>query len=236
MLHTETLQRSVGTDIHRYYSSTRLAGTKRLEDKLTSLSVNYRQVMLDSRGDTHFLSAAFTFGLPLGGNKVIDTQSSAGVGDPEFSKINISYSGNYPLKRRWDLAILLDGQLAYDALPSSERYSIGGPRFGSAYDPSEIIGDHGLASRFEISRRDMLTVQNWHITPYAFYDIATVWQYEQEAKDARETAASAGLGLHTIASYIAASIEFAKPLTRSVASEGEDGKDVRVFGNLNIRF
>jgi len=236
MLRAIGMQRNVGTYIHRYFSSTELAGVKRLEDELTSMNVNFRQVMPDARNDTHFLSASVTVGLPLGDNKVIDTQSGAGIGDPEFSKINICYNESYQLKKRWDLVIFLDGQYAYDALPSSESYSIGGPQLGSAYDPSEIIGDHGLASRFEIKRRELLTIQTRIISSCAFYDIGTVWQYKQDPKDARDTAASAGLGLQTIASYMTVSIELAKPLTRSVASEGEDGKDVRIYGILSTRF
>jgi len=234
--HTATLERNVGAYIDRYNSRTALAGVPRLQDVLTILTINYLQIGVDRDGATQSVSASVTQGLAVGDSRVVDFQLGNGVGVPDFTRVNASYGGTFPVGGYWSVSALLDGQYAGNSLPSSERYSIGGAQLGRAYDPSEITGDHGLAGLVELQRRDVLSVRNSHCNLFGFYDLGAVWQIEHETVPARASLASAGFGLRLIGPDLTASIELAQPLTRGVASEGPDGHNPRAFGSLAYRF
>jgi hemolysin activation/secretion protein len=236
LLRTSIAERTLGVYLNRYHSRTDLDGAKRLEDKLTGLNLNYRHGWIDERGATHSLTASISRGLALGDTSVIDTDLGMGVGTPGYTKMNLGYGGRYRLGRQWNLSAQLDGQYARNELPSSERYSIGGPLFGRAYDPSELTGDHALAGRMELADRDGPVWRSWRFAPYAFYDLGAVWQHGCEDKDARASAASAGLGARVHVSALSLTAELAKPLTRPVSAEGAEGDEARIFGGLNYRF
>jgi hemolysin activation/secretion protein len=234
---TMTTDKTLGAYLSHYHSRTDIAGAKRLEDRLTTANVSYRQVWLATKGATYSLTAALTRGLSWNDSAVIDTQLGAGVGSPEFTKLNLGGGARLPLDTDWDLTGALDGQYARDPLPSSERYSVGGAQYGRAYDPSEITGDHGLAGRLELDHHKGAILGNWRFAPYIFYDLGAVWQREHvTGESARTSVASAGTGLRIAVSTFATGIELAKPLTRPVASEEPDGHDTRVFGSLSYRF
>jgi hemolysin activation/secretion protein len=207
---TMTTDKTFGAYLSRYHSRTDIAGAKRLEDRLTTANISYRQVWLSSRGATYSVTTALTRGLSWNDSAVIDTLLGAGVGQPLFTKLNLGGSGKFPLSVGWDLTAALDGQYAHDPLPSSERYSIGGAQYGRAYDPSEITGDHGLAGRMDLGRHDGMILGNWRLGPYIFYDLGAVWPRERIAgEDARASAASVGTGLRATISTFAAGLELA---------------------------
>jgi len=233
---TATLERNIGTYIDRYNSRTALAGVPRLQDVLTVVTINFLQIGVDRRGATQSVGASVMQGLAVGDSRVVDFQLGNGVGVPDFTKVNASYGGTFPVGGYWSVSVLLDGQYAGNSLPSSERYSIGGAQIGRAYDPSEITGDHGLAGLVELQRRDVFSVRNSHSNLFGFYDLGAVWQIEHETVPARASLASAGFGLRLIGPDLTASIELAQPLTRSVASEGPDGYNPRAFASLAYRF
>jgi len=224
----------VGGYLDRYLSRTDVSGGTRFVDKLTSLNVGYRGVWSAPLG-VQSLSVAVTRGLMLGGSETIDTQTGRN-GDPEFTKLQLSYAGKRVLAERWEAALSVDGQYAADWLPASERYSVGGSPFGSAYDPSEISGDHAVAGRIELDRRNGRVGAGWWINPFVAYDIGTVWRIPPASQPERESAASFSLGARAGTSSLSLSLEVAKPLTRSVASQGEHGKDPRVFASGGWKF
>ena len=233
---TATVERHLGTYIDRYYSRTALAAVPRLEDVLTVVSINFLQIWVNAGGAMQSVGASVTQGLAVGDSRVVDFQLGNGVGVPDFTKVNTSYGGTFPVGGYWSVSVLLDGQYAGNSVPSSERYSIGGAQLGRAYDPSEITGDHGLAGLVELQRRDVFSVRNSHCNLFGFYDLGAVWQIEHETVPARASLASAGFGLRLIGPDLTASIELAQPLTRRVASEGPDGHKPRAFGSLAFRF
>ncbi len=236
LLRTTTAERNLGVYLNRYHSRTDLADVKRLEDRLTGLNLNYRQAWLGTQGAMHSLTASITRGLTLGDTEVIDTVRGAGVGTPAYTKMNLGYAGRFSPGKRWELSTQVDGQYAHDELPSSERYSLGGPLYGRAYDPSELTGDHALAARLELTDRGGPAWGKLRLAPYTFYDLGAVWQRDAGVEDTRASVASAGLGVRLSVASLAMGLELAKPLTRPVAEEGADGNDVRVFGNLSYRF
>ncbi len=226
---------TVGAQLGAWRSRTDVLGARRLEDRLTTVQLNYRGVQAVGVDRVRALVMSLTQGLSAGDSRVIDTQLGAGVGDPEFTRANFNLTARRGIGDDWDLSGTIDGQFAAKAVPSSERYSIGGAQFGRAYDPSEISGDHGLAARTELSKRN-LRAGGLHIGPYGFYDLGAVWRIGERRFDQRASAASAGLGVRTTGKALSATIEIAQPLTRVVASEDSGRKRPRLFGSLSYQF
>ncbi len=235
MTRTANSLSTVGAQLGVWRSQTDVLGARRLEDRLTTVQLNYRGVQAAGVDRVRALALSLTQGLSAGDSRVIDTQLGAGVGDPEFTRANINLTARRGIGEDWELSGALDGQYAAKAVPSSERYSIGGAQFGRAYDPSELSGDHGLAARAELSRRNLST-GSARLGPYGFYDLGAVWRIDQRRFDQRASAASAGLGLRATGKALSATAEIAQPLTRAVASEDSGRKRPRVFGTLTWRF
>jgi hemolysin activation/secretion protein len=227
-------EQTVSGYVDRYHSRTDVLGTRRLEDRLTTVNAAYRRLWGGLRS-VQSLSASLTRGLSLGGSETTDAVLGEGVGEPEFTKLQLSYVGRYVLSDAWETSVSLDGQYAADELPSSERYSVGGSSFGSAYDPSEISGDHGLAGRIELRRANWRLADAWWLVPFAAYDVGAVWP-AHGAVAARASAASLTLGVRATAQRLSLSLEIARPLTRPVASRGDDGKEPRVFASAGWWF
>jgi hemolysin activation/secretion protein len=227
---------TAGLELSSYRSRTDLFGVKRLEDELHSLKLSYRYVHQPEENSTHVVSAALVQGLDVAGSKVVDVQNGSGIGQADFSKLTLDYEYLHVFRRRWEALVQIDGQYAADALPSSERYSLGGAGFGRAYDPSEITGDHGLAGRLELDYLYANGAGTRQLSPYVFYDLGKVWQVEPEVTGEEASLASAGLGARLAAAGVSAYLEAARPLTRPVASQGADGKDLRVFAGLSYEF
>ena len=90
----------------------------------------------------------------------------------------------------------MNAQYAWTDLLSSELYSYGGEQFGRGYDPSELVGDHGMAGKMELRFTDTLPIRfPFSYTAYGFYDIGIVYQRMSGAYNHSDSAASAGLGL-----------------------------------------
>lgn len=226
----------IGGYLETYQSRTDVQAVRRLEDELHKLKLDYRQAWAAGRGPVRSLLVSVTRGLPVGDSRVVDTQTGDGVGRPDFTSLRLRYVDRRLMGGRWEFTASFEGQYAAHELPSSERYSVGGGRFGSAYDPSEITGDHGAAGRLELAHRDRRSVDGWRLRWYGAYDIGAVWERVKAAGQGRVSAASLSLGVRAAATNYQASLELAKPLTRAVASQGVDGEDVRAFASIGCRF
>ena len=96
--------------------------------------------------------------------------------------------------RDFAVAFLPRGQYAFDPLLSFEEFTGGNYTVGRGYDPGAILGDSGLGvsaevrgPRYKISEGSELRVQ-----PYAFGDIARVWN---KGPGGNDDLSSAGGGL-----------------------------------------
>lgn len=228
--------RYIGGYLETYQSRTDVQSVRRLEDELHKLRMHYRQAWAIGKGLVRSLLVSVTRGLPVADSRVVDTQTGDGVGRPDFTSLGLKYVNRRRVGERWEVTASFEGQYAAHELPSSERYSIGGGRFGSAYDPSEITGDHGAAGRLELAHRDRRSVDGWRLRWYGAYDIGAVWDRVETTGQGRVSVASLSLGVRVAATNYWASLELAKPLTRAVASQGVDGEDVRAFASTGYRF
>jgi len=138
------------------------------------------------------------------------------------------------------------GQYSLNPLSAAREFGVGGRAFGSAFDSSEIAGEHGVSGRVELRYSTALPMvdeivpggflRGTGIQVYAFGDGGEIWQDGSQLigqEDGR--IASAGLGARfNLGANISGSVEVAQPFIRDVESQGN--RDPRVFFELLGRF
>lgn len=172
----------------------------------------------------------------LGSSDAGDTDLSRPEARPDFTKIELSYTRQQPISDNVLFIGRFASQLASDPLYSSEEFGFGGQRFGRAYDPSEITGDHGMAFSAELHYKGLPSLHNIRLTPFAFYDVGKVWN-----KDAggNISASSAGVGVQAaLPRGIAGTLTAAQPLTRKIDNPlyGMDDQAPRFMFDLSYSF
>ena len=189
-------------------------------------------------GGYNRLNVEFAHGFDmLGASSKGDANLSRADGNPQFSKIEAEAQRLQRLGRNVNLLAGIKGQLAGGAMLSSEEFGIGGPAYGRGYDPSEIVGDDGVAAKLEVQWTNPVEVswlKSWQV--YSFLDGGYVWNDDASTEAEREMAVlSTGLGLRTtLKSNTEAGVYVALPLNRDVQTLGDD--DPRVFFNLGQKF
>lgn len=158
-------------------------------------------------------------------------------GVPDFFKTTVNLSRLQLLP--WNLSLLaaMQGQYAFEPLLATEQYAFGGPTYGRGYDPSEIVGDDGLAGKLEL-RKDVIYEKPWlnAVQYYIFYDAGIVWNRDGVDLLPKQSATSIGAGMRiTIVKNLTANVFYAKPLTHSINTQVLMGKDPlvpRIFFQL----
>ena len=158
-----------------------------------------------------------------------------------FYKTTAQGSRLQPIGGPFGLSLAASGQLSSDALFSAEQFGLGGANFGSAYDPSEITGDSGIAGRAELQFSDSGPLDFIHAYQlYGFYDIGKVWSRNVAVgSKSEESLASVGLGTRfNLLEAISANLEVALPATKPVAANNTlgNGSAARVFFSLIYRY
>jgi hemolysin activation/secretion protein len=141
------------------------------------------------------------------------------------------------LSARWSILAAVSAQRAYTDLLSSELFSLGGDQFGRGFDPSELVGDHGLAGKLELRyglRQPVADIAG--IMLYGFLDSGHVRQKTpQPGSDAKESLSSHGIGVRLhVSPTLSGFVEWAKPRQRDVVTEGD--RKSRLFGGVSARF
>ncbi len=172
----------------------------------------------------------------LGSSDKDDPMLSRPSGRIDFTKATLYAARLQSLSERWSLLAAVNAQYAWSDLLSSELYSFGGEHFGRGYDPSELVGDYGVAGKLELRYTNTLPFRfASSITVYGFYDAGIVYLRSPDGEKDSESAASAGLGLRIhLGPYLYGFAELAKPLTRDVTAKGN--RDARGYGGISIRF
>ena len=167
-----------------------------------------------------------------------DTTSRANA-RPDFTKVNITASRLQRLAQGLGLLLEVRGQLSEAPLPSSEEFGVGGALIGRGYDPSEIVGDSGVAGKVELQYGEPvgeIYLDSFQV--YGFFDAGIVWnrggnEFEQDEDD---TLTSVGAGIRlSINEYVSANFEVASQLGRGSASNDGD-TETRALFSLTGRF
>ncbi len=209
------------------------------DDHVRSLYAGVNYDTIDTWEGVNRIDAELTQGLDIfDGNDAGDFLSRANA-ESSFTKLELQYSRLQPFTSNISAYVGVAGQYAFDPLYASEEFGIGSEPFGSAYDPAEITGDHGIAGRLELRYSDTLPdtiVDIWQL--YAFYDGGKVYNRDAIAGEkSNESLTSAGVGARiSLTNEVSATAEIAAPLTHKVVAEGSDGDDVRGFFSINYAF
>jgi hemolysin activation/secretion protein len=210
-------------------------------DKIRALRIGGKFEYLD----TLFGRAAFNTGTLeiaqglgwLGATGANDADTSRPGADDDFTKIDAELQRLQRVMPSVNLLLGVTGQQSNDELFSSEAFGLGGQSYGRGYDPSEVIGDQGVAGKAEVQWENPVRfnfVNTWQT--YGFYDIGEVWtKNSTTVADKRNSLASTGLGLRgTFTSGTGLEAYVAFPLTRDVATQS--GRNPRFFLGLNQKF
>jgi hemolysin activation/secretion protein len=134
-----------------------------------------------------------------------------------------------------NLSLLLQGsgQVADRPLLTGQEFSVGGSRFGRAYNGGEIAGEHGASGLAELRWTDgtaFLGLAGYQL--YGFYDAGAVWNEAANGDIDRESLSSAGAGLRfwTEGYRLYFDVQAAQPLTRTPDATDDDGTRFFISG------
>lgn len=156
--------------------------------------------------------------------------------DAVFTKLNLNVSGYHDLGRYFGVYGEVAAQWSEDPLLNSEEFFVGGSTFGRAYNYGEVGGDRAAAAMVELRL-------GWDPQPraveflqfFAFYDAASVSNFETGGGVRSDELSSAGLGARlTFKGDAVIKLELAKPLDRTPYTE--TNKDWRAFVSLSKQF
>ena len=124
------------------------------------------------------------------------------------------------------------GQYSRDALLSSEEFGLGGISTVRGYEPSETVGDRGIAGKVEVQWNN----PSREVQLYSFLDSGTVWNEDaNNSNQKRNSLSSAGIGVRLdLPMDVNAEFIAAQPLNRDIQSRGN--RDPQFFFSLNKKF
>lgn len=157
----------------------------------------------------------------LGASDKGDTGLTRALGDPQFTKYEIEMQRLQRVADSLNLLFAFKGQHSSDALLSSEEFGVGGSSYGRGYDPSEIVGDKGIAGKVELQWNNPFEASFFDgYQFYGFYDAGRVWNKDATTSGEKiDSIASAGIGVRASFLY-GTNLEafWAMPLTTDVGS------------------
>ena len=215
----------------------------RREDNIRTARLGGRFEILDTLlGATatafNVLDAEISRGLDIwGATDNNDPNVSRPAADPNFTKVEFEYQRLQRYSPEVNLLLGVSGQMSDGPLYASEEFGVGGQAYGRGFDPSEILGDDGIAGKFELQWNEPYEVsllETYQL--YGFYDIGHIWNQDAAVPSQRqETASSTGFGVRADFNELTnAGLVLAFPLNRDVQTMGDS--DPRLFFNLNRKF
>lgn len=208
-------------------------------DRIRALRLSGDVDFNDSWMGINTFNATLSQGLNiLDATKTGSLNLSRAEGKSDFTKLEFSASRLQRLSSTWQLYAGVSGQYTNDPLLSTEEFGYGGQSFGRAYDPSEIIGDQGIAGVLEARYYGIDPVYDISISPFAFYDVGRVWNLDVGSED-HDSGASAGIGVRLWhPTGISSTVGLAMPLTKDVNTPlySHSGRDPRLLLEVQYGF
>ena len=221
-------------DLHS--GRTNILDARNSKDDLTIIRLGMNYDRQDAFQGINFVSAEYSKGIQaMGASSNDDPLLSRLDGRVDFSKATVSLGRLQGLSQHWTVLIAADAQYAFTNLLASELYSYGGEQFGRGFDPSELVGDHGWASKFELHYERYLEEYKSSYTVYGFYDAGRVYQRSDNSDSQNDrVVTSTGIGLRLkVSNAVSAYAEVAKPINKNVDAEGD--RDARIYLGVSIR-
>lgn len=235
IIRTRRMNLNFSTTYDYLNSETDLSKVRFTLDRIESARMGISFDALDSWRGINLITANASHGLNmLSGKEQQPSLRSRSDGRKDYAKVDASYTRLQYLPANFSFYLAFSGQYAFNALLSAEEFGYGGPEFGSAYDSSEIIGDHGFAGKAELRYNSPNRGQLFRTTQYyASYDAGAVWDKHDRTSAGKDSASSAATGIRLgLADRVNASLDIAKPLSRKVSAY--DDKTVRWFFSITV--
>lgn len=217
-------------------TATDQAGQQLSEDHIRALRAGGNYSFFDRFRGTNLFDMQVSQGVDVFGATDKSNAQSRTRTDNDFTKLNLDASRIQSLPYNLSFLTAASGQVSRSRLLPAEQFSIGGPGFGEAYDPSELSGDSGVAGKAELrySRAASLKYLSAYQV-FGFYDIGRVWL--RGSNNDNTSLASAGLGVRAnFTPVFSGYVQTAMPLTKPVANQGGHDEDPRFFFGLSGRF
>ncbi len=206
-------------------------------DKIDSLRAGVNFDIQDGWQGVNLINAQLSKGFQLlSGAPQPSYLRSRSSGRKDYTKFTTTYTRvqyfTYP--ESLSLYASLNGQYAFDSLLAPEQLGYGGAVYGSAYDPSEIVGDNGFEGKIEVRYNNQASNKLFQGLQYFYsYDWAVLWDRNDSFDLGKQSGTSSAAGIRvSIADRVNGEIEIAKPLTKPVAAY--DNNDARVFFSLSV--
>ncbi len=173
----------------------------------------------------------------LGSSDKGDANMTRPAANPSFSKVEAGIQRLQRVTSNINVLVAGRGQLSANKLLSSEEFGVGGINFGRAFDPSEIVGENGIAGKIEVQWNEPYqvdAVEDYQL--YSFFDAGRIWNEDATSNDLeRESITSAGFGVRAeVMEETEAGLAVAFPLNRDVETHGD--RDPRFYFNVNRKF
>ncbi|RYX95933.1 MAG: ShlB/FhaC/HecB family hemolysin secretion/activation protein [Comamonadaceae bacterium] len=134
----------------------------------------------------------------------------------------------------WGTAFSFSGQYSGDILPSTERVSFGGGRFGRGYAPGDVSGDKGAGFGAEVNYAfPMAMTYVKQLQPYVLLETARVFSNAGNLAFSKLSSASIGLRV-TDNRYFSVDVALSKPV--GDASPNNPDRDIRASTMLSYSF
>ena len=123
--------------------------------------------------------------------------ANSGTGDTDFKKLILQGQYNHLVGEKWVVRLKAVTQFAFDRLPVSELYTLGGPDYGRAFLTASLFGDTAAAGSLEVGYDpkglpDPLT----GLEIFSFVDGGSTWYYRRPLTAPLDTnLASTGVGI-----------------------------------------
>jgi hemolysin activation/secretion protein len=227
-------------DWRRVKSENNVEDTRR--DRLSVLRAGGRYEFVDTfiTAGANMIDLELSKGIDiLGASDEGDDNMTRSEGDPQFTKLELEIQRLQRVTSNVNLLLSGRGQLASDALLSSEEFSVGGINSGRGFDPSEISGDEGISGRVELQWKDPVALDRKYVDTYqlySFYDIGRVWNDDATtSSQKRDSLASVGGGVRfDLPQEFDAGFAVAFPLTREPQTAND--YDPKFYFNLSKKF
>lgn len=168
----------------------------------------------------------------LGASEKGDANMTRAAGDPQFTKFTAQIQRLQRVTNSVNILFSGRGQKSHDPLLSSEEFGLGGISTVRGYDPSEVVGDDGIAGKVELQWNNPTR----KLQIFGFLDSGTVWNQDATNSAAkRNSLTSTGVGIRVdLPMNVDAEFIASQPLHRDISTQGEH--DPQFFFSLNKKF
>jgi len=216
------------------------SGTPFTRDRLRILRAGGTYNFIDDIQGSDSIDVQLSQGMNIFGATNKGTDRSNTIGDSDFTKVNFDMSRLQPFSDGISLLTAATGQYSFEPLLTDEQFSIGGAEYGRAFDPSEGLGDSGIAGKFEL-RYDELVNEPYFDSYqlFGYFDVGEIWVRGTApgSKDASLSLASTGLGTRfRLTENFSGSVEANFPVVRPMTDPTGFRHNPRIYFSLSARF